>query len=168
MFFIRSDNDEYIRNGFLTLQHVIDRQYMRYQEVNGNYDLVLNSMPNLEVGTSDSYRINYFGTLLSILFSTLLLSTFIVPFVEEKQNGLKEYLNLVTPMSFFNGLTFFLIRFLCYVTFLVVTLMFAWKYGALGLVGFLYILPLYVLYIIASMSYAYLISVCFNTGKFKP
>lgn len=123
-------------------------------------------MPNLEVGTSDSYRMIYFGTLFSFLFITLLLSTFVVPFVEEKQNGLKEYLNLVTPMSFLNGLTFFLIRFLCYIAFLVATITFAWKYGALGLVGFQYIFPLYVLYIIANMSYAYLISVCFNTGKF--
>lgn len=166
LFFVRPDDDEYIRNGFLTLQHVIDRQYMRYQEVNSDYELLLNSMPNLEVGTSDSNRMNYFGTLLSVLFSTLLLSTFVVPFVEEKQNGLKEYLNLVTPMSFFNGLTFFLIRFVCYAIFLILTLSVAWKYGTWGLIGFQYILPLYMLYIIANMSYAYLISVCFHTGKF--
>lgn len=166
LFFVRSDDDEYIRNGFLTLQHIIDRQYMRYQKVNSDYELLLNSMPNLEVGTSDSNRMNYFGTLLSILFSTILLSTFVVPFVEEKQNGLKEYLNLVTPMSFFNGLTFFLIRFVCYAIFLLLTLSIAWKYGAWGLIGFQFILPLYMLYIIANMSYAYLISVCFHTGKF--
>ncbi|KAH8404862.1 hypothetical protein KR222_007399, partial [Zaprionus bogoriensis] len=159
----QKDDDEYIRNGFLTLQYVVDRQYMRYQEVNANYEILLNSIPNLEVGTSDSYRLIFFGTLLSILFSVLLLSTFVVPFVEEKQNGLKEYLNLVTPMSFFNGLTFFLIRFVCYASFLVLTLIVAWKYGALGLIEFPYILALYMLYIIANMSYVYLISVCFHT-----
>ncbi|XP_034475050.1 ATP-binding cassette sub-family A member 2-like isoform X2 [Drosophila innubila] len=157
------DDDEYIREHFLTLQLILDRQYMSYTKVNANYKLLLNSMPYLEVSASDSNRVINFGTLLFILFSVLLLSTFVVPFVEEKQNGLKEYLNLVTPMSYLNGLTFFLIRFVCYSAFLVATMCLAWKYEALGIGCHAYILILYLLYIIANMSYAYLISVCFHS-----
>ncbi|XP_064549091.1 phospholipid-transporting ATPase ABCA1 [Drosophila montana] len=157
------NDDEYIREGFLTLQYVIDRQFLRYQQIIGNYALLLNVIPNLEVGNSDSSRLINFGTLFSILFSIMLLSTFLVPFVEEKQNGLKEFLNLVTPMSFLNGLTFFLIRIVFYATFLMFNLIIAWQYGALGLIPFIYIYTLYLLYIIANMSYAYLISVCFSS-----
>ncbi|EDW77243.2 uncharacterized protein Dwil_GK18193 [Drosophila willistoni] len=159
----QKDDDEYIRGGFLTLQHILDRQYMRYQGFQDDYQLLLNSMPNLEINGWDSYRIVHFGTLFSILFAVLLLSTFIVPFVEEKQNGLKEFLNLVTPMSFLNGLTFFLIRFACYLGFLIVALILAIQYKALGLISFGYILTLYFLYIVATTSYAYLISVCFHS-----
>ncbi|EDW03205.1 ATP-binding cassette sub-family A member 2 isoform X2 [Drosophila grimshawi] len=159
----QKSDDEYIREGFLTLQYVIDRQYMSYQQLNADYELRINAIPNLEVNTTHSNILINFGTLFSILFSILLLSTYVVPFVEEKQNGIREFLNIVTPMSFLNGLTFSLIRFVCYVGLLLITLLIALSYGALGLIGFLYIFVLYLLYILANMSYAYLISVCFHT-----
>ncbi|XP_034666674.1 ATP-binding cassette sub-family A member 17 [Drosophila subobscura] len=157
------DDDDYIRAGFLTLQHILDRQYMKYQELDPNYELLLSSMPNLEVSSMDSHRLTYFGSLCAILFNVVLLSTFVVAFVEEKQNGLKEFLNLVTPMSFLNGLTFFLIRFVCYAALLLFVLTAAYFYKALGLIGFVYIAVLYLLYVLATMSYAYLISVCFHS-----
>ncbi|KAH8393111.1 hypothetical protein KR215_010716, partial [Drosophila sulfurigaster] len=159
----QKDSDEYIRSGFLTLQLAIDQLYVENRGLTTNYDVRLGAMANLEVSNSDSYRLNNCGTLMSILFSVLLLSTFVVPFVEEKQNGLKEFLNLVTPMSFLNGLTFFLMRFFYYCIFLAATMILSWKYAALGLVSFPYIFFLYLLYIIANMSYAYLISVCFHS-----
>ncbi|XP_017855043.1 ATP-binding cassette sub-family A member 9 isoform X2 [Drosophila busckii] len=157
------DDDEYIRNGFLTLQLVIDRQYMRYQRIDNNYELLLKSMPNLELSNADSNRINNSGTLFSIFFTFLLLSTFVVPYVEEKHNGIKAFLNLVTPMSFLDGLTFFSIRFFCYAFFLTITLIPAYYYHALGNSGIIFAVFLYLLYIVAQMSYAYLISVCFHS-----
>ncbi|KAH8274147.1 hypothetical protein KR044_012010 [Drosophila immigrans] len=159
----QKDNDEYIRTGFLTLQLTIDLLYMQNRDAPTNFDVLLGAMPNLEVRTSDSYRLSNSGSLMSILFSVLLLSTFVVSFVEEKQNGLKEFLNLVTPMSFLNGLTFFIIRFIYYFIFLAATMILSYFYGALGLISFPYIFILYLLYIIANMSYAYLISVCFHS-----
>ncbi|KAH8376899.1 hypothetical protein KR093_002048 [Drosophila rubida] len=159
----QKDNDEYIRTGFLTLQLTIDQLYMQKRDLPINYDVLVGAMPNLEVSTSDSDRLNNCATLMSVLFNILLLSTFVVPYVEEKQNGLKEFLNLVTPMSFLNGLTFFLIRFMYYLIFLVATVLLSYFYGAMGLVSWPYIFILYLLYIIANMSYAYLISVCFHS-----
>nr|XP_016944985.1 ATP-binding cassette sub-family A member 3 isoform X1 [Drosophila suzukii] len=159
----QKDDDDYIRAGFLTLQHILDKQYMKYQELGNNYEILVSSMPNLEVISMDSHRLTYFGTLCSILFNVVLLSTFVVPFVEEKQNGLKEFLNLVTPMSFLNGLTFFLIRFVCYTALLLIVLVVAYLYKALGLICFAYVAVLFLLYILSTMSYAYLISVCFHS-----
>ncbi|XP_030246138.1 ATP-binding cassette sub-family A member 2 [Drosophila navojoa] len=157
----QKNDDEYIREGFFTLQHVVDLQYMRYQQLDPRYELLVNVIPNLELGPADSYRLVNFGTLFSILFKLLLLGTFLVPLVEEKQNGINEFLNLVTPMSFLNGLSFFILRILLYGCFLVINLTIAWQYGALGSIHFIYIFTLYFLYIIATMSYSYLISVCF-------
>ncbi|KAH8251293.1 hypothetical protein KR032_005365 [Drosophila birchii] len=159
----QKDDDDYIRSGFLTLQQVLDKQYMKYQGLQANYNILVTSMPNLEVASMDSHRLTYFGTLFSIIFSVVLLSTFVVPFVEEKQNGLKEFLNLVTPMSFLNGLTFFLIRLVCYAALLLIVLILAYCYEALGLICFAYVAVLFLLYILATMSYAYLISVCFHS-----
>lgn len=149
----------------MTLQNILDKQYFKYQNLATNYEVWVSSMPNLEVASMDSHRLIYFGTLCSIIFSVVLLSTFVVPFVEEKQNGLKEFLNLVTPMSFLNGLTFFLIRFVFYATFLLIVLILAYFYQALNQICFAYVAILYLLYILATMSYAYLISVCFHSGK---
>ncbi|XP_032310895.1 phospholipid-transporting ATPase ABCA3 isoform X2 [Drosophila ananassae] len=159
----QKDDDDYIRAGFLTLQNILDKQYFKYQNLATNYEVWVSSMPNLEVVSMDSHRLIYFGTLCSIIFSVVLLSTFVVPFVEEKQNGLKEFLNLVTPMSFLNGLTFFLIRFVFYATFLLIVLILAYFYQALNQICFAYVAILYLLYILATMSYAYLISVCFHS-----
>ncbi|XP_017068116.1 phospholipid-transporting ATPase ABCA3 isoform X2 [Drosophila eugracilis] len=159
----QKDDDDYIRAGFLTLQHVLDKQYMKYQELVENYEVLVSSVPNLEVISMDSHRLTYFGTLCSILFKVVLLSTFVVPFVEEKQNGLKEFLNLVTPMSFLNGLTFFLIRFVCYTVLIIIVLVVAYLYKALGVIYFFYVAVLFLLYILSTMSYAYLISVCFHS-----
>ncbi|KAH8266653.1 hypothetical protein KR018_006787 [Drosophila ironensis] len=159
----QKDDDDYIRTGFLTLQSVLDKQYMKYQHLTANYQVWVSSLPNLEVDSMDSHWLTYFGTLCSIIFNVLLLSTFVVPFVEEKQNGLKEFLNLVTPMSFLNGLTFFLIRLVCYAALLLFVLILAYLYRALNQICFAYVAILYLLYIIATMSYAYLISVCFHS-----
>ncbi|KAH8409957.1 hypothetical protein KR009_002192 [Drosophila setifemur] len=159
----QKDGDDYIRAGFLTLQNILDKQFMKYQELDTSYEVWVSSMPNLEVISMDSHRLTYFGTLASILFNVVLLSTFVVPFVEEKQNGLKEFLNLVTPMSFLNGLTFFLIRFVCYAALLLFVLIVAYLYKALGQICFAFVAILFLLYIIATMSYAYLISVCFHS-----
>ncbi|KAH8238979.1 hypothetical protein KR038_011395 [Drosophila bunnanda] len=159
----QKDDDDYIRSGFLTLQQILDKQYMKYQSLEANYNILVSSMPNLEVASMDSHRLTYFGTLFSVIFCVVLLSTFVVPFVEEKQNGLKEFLNLVTPMSFLNGLTFFLIRLVCYAALLLIVLILAYCYEALGLIRFAYVAVLFLLYILATMSYAYLISVCFHS-----
>ncbi|XP_030376704.1 ATP-binding cassette sub-family A member 17 isoform X2 [Scaptodrosophila lebanonensis] len=157
---IEKDDDEYIRIGFLSLQHTLDRQYMNYQQVSDDFEMLLNSMPNGRLNSTNSNHLIYSGTLFSVLFNVLLLASFLVPLVEEKQNGLKEFLNLVTPMSFLNGLTFALIRLLCYVIYLVAVLSVGYSYGA---VNSGYMLLLYFLYIVATMSYAYLVSVCFHS-----
>nr|ABN49324.1 IP17908p [Drosophila melanogaster] len=157
------DDDDYIRSGFLSLQHILDKQYMKYQELGKDFEVVVSSMPNMEVISMDSHRLTYFGTLCSILFNVVLLSSFVVPFVEEKQNGLKEFLNLVTPMSFLNGLTFFLIRFVCYTLLMIFVLVVAYLYKALGSICFAYVAVLFLLYILSTMSYAYLISICFHS-----
>lgn len=69
-------------------------------------------------------------------------------------------------MNFLNGVSFFLIRLLMYAVFTVVVLIAGGIYQAFGeIVPVGYIIVLFVLYIFSAMSYTYLISVFFHSGK---
>lgn len=75
----------------MTLQHTIDKVFIRNHNSQEmvNFDFEIASMPTIAQETIDSQRIIWFGSLYSVLFNVLLLSTFLVPLVEEKQNGIK-------------------------------------------------------------------------------
>lgn len=160
------DDDDYIRSGFMTLQHTIDRTFITLQDslkaVNFDFEIV--SMPTIAQETINSQRIIWFGSLYSILFNVLLLSTFLVPLVEEKQNGIKEFLAIATPMNFLNGVSFFVIRLLMYTVFTALVLIAGGIYQAFSsIVPVGYMIILFVLYILSAMSYTYLISVFFHS-----
>ncbi|XP_018794886.1 PREDICTED: retinal-specific ATP-binding cassette transporter isoform X3 [Bactrocera latifrons] len=160
------DDDDYIRSGFMTLQHTIDRIFITLQDSHKaiNFDFEIASMPTIAQETIDSQRIIWFGSLYSVIFNVLLLSTFLVPLVEEKQNGIKEFLTIATPMNFLNGVSFFVIRLFMYAVFTVVVLIAGGIYQAFSeIVPVGYIIVLFVFYIISAMSYTYLISVFFHS-----
>uniref|UniRef100_W8BPU7 ATP-binding cassette sub-family A member 3 n=1 Tax=Ceratitis capitata TaxID=7213 RepID=W8BPU7_CERCA len=160
------DDDDYIRSGFMTLQHTIDKVFIRNHNSQEmvNFDFEIASMPTIAQETIDSQRIIWFGSLYSVLFNVLLLSTFLVPLVEEKQNGIKEFLAIATPMNFLNGVSFFVIRLCMYTALTVVVLIAGWFYQAFSaIVPVPYIITLFALYILSAMSYTYLISVFFHS-----
>lgn len=190
------DDDDYLRSGFMTLQHTIDRIFITLQDSPKaiNFDFEIASMPTIAQETIDSQRIIWFGSLYSVLFNVLLLSTFLVPLVEEKQNGikvinsynqmyillilyfidlnlilyLKEFLAIATPLNFLNGVSFFVIRLLIYAVFTMVVLIAGGIYQAFSeIVPVGYMIVLFVLYILSAMSYTYLISVFFHSGKLQ-
>ncbi|XP_067622114.1 phospholipid-transporting ATPase ABCA3 isoform X2 [Eurosta solidaginis] len=160
------DDDDYIRSGFITLQHSIDKTYIKLHNGGNiiNFDFEIAPMPMIAQETIDSQRIIWFGSLYSILFNVLLLSTFLVPVVEEKQNGIKEFLAIATPMDCLNGISFFLIRLMMYAAFTMVILIAGLIYHAFSeIVPIVYIIILFGLYILSSMCYTYLISVFFHS-----
>ncbi|XP_054742275.1 ATP-binding cassette sub-family A member 2 [Anastrepha obliqua] len=160
------DDDDYIRSGFMTLQHVIDKMFITIHNPSNtiNFDFEIASMPTIAQKTIESQRIIWVGSLYSIIFNVLLLSTFLVPLVEEKQNGIKEFLAIATPMNFLNGVSFFVIRLLMYGVFTAVVLIAGGLYQAFSpIVPIVYIIILFTLYILSAMSYTYLISVFFHS-----
>ncbi|XP_017493988.1 PREDICTED: ATP-binding cassette sub-family A member 1 isoform X3 [Rhagoletis zephyria] len=162
------DDDDYIRSGFITLQHLIDKAFITIHNPGTtiNFDFEIASMPMIAQETIDSQRIIWFGSLYSILFNVLLLSTFLVPLVEEKQNGIKEFLAIATPMNFLNGFGFFVIRLLLYALFTTVVLIAGGIYQAFSVtVPIGYIIMLFTLYILSAMSYTYLITVFFHSDR---
>lgn len=155
--------DEYIRNGFLSLQHIIDLNYIKsVTGTNNDLQIGLSPLPSIAHKSTDGQRVNSFGILFAVLFSVLLLSTVLIPLVEEKHDGIKEFLVLATPKNFLNGTTFFCVRFAACMPFILGSLVVAYAYQALGLVPIMYYIFLFVLYCSVAICYTFLLSVCFN------
>lgn len=162
------DDDQYLSSGFFTLQHLIDLKYMSLKGSRSeDFDVTVASMPTIALDKVDSERVLNFGSFVVILLNILLLVTFLVPMVEEKQDGIKEYLTIATQYSYYNGVAFFLTRSVIYIIFMVVAISIGLSYKALGTATVFYVIILFLLYLISTMFYTYLISICFNSGKFK-
>lgn len=161
------DDDQYLSSGFFTLQHLIDLKYMMLKETRTNdFDVTVASMPTIALDKVDSERVLNFGSFVVILLNILLLVTFLVPMVEEKQDGIKEYLTIATQYSYFNGVAFFLTRSMIYIIFMIAAISIGFSLNALGSATVFYIIILFTLYLISTMFYTYLISICFNSGEF--
>lgn len=77
---------------FVKLQHSIDLDYINLQtNVQPEVSVQMGSMPFMRGGYFQNEAGITFGILFPIFFIVLLDSTFFVPLVEEKQDGLKVY-----------------------------------------------------------------------------
>lgn len=156
--------DEYIRTGFLTMQHIIDLNFIKSSTATDKrVQIGISPLPSIEHDSIDGQRLIRFGFLFAVLFNVLLLSTILIPLVEEKHDGIKEFLVLATPKNFLNGLTFFCVRFLTCMPFVVGSIAVAYFYQALGLIPTLYYSFFFLLYCFSVICYTFLISVTFKT-----
>lgn len=77
----------------------------------------------------------------------------------------KEFLVIATPLSYLNGIAFYVVRLIVYVLYSTCVLLVAGRYNALGIIPAFLAFLLVFLFILAIMSYAFLISVFFNAGE---
>ncbi|XP_013113812.2 ATP-binding cassette sub-family A member 2 [Stomoxys calcitrans] len=149
---------------FIKLQHSIDLDYIT-QLTNEQPDVTvqIGSMPHMRGGFFQNEAGITFGLLFPIFFVVILDSTFFVPLVEEKQDGLKEFLVIATPLSYLNGIAFYVVRLFIYVIYSICVLIVAANYNAMGIIPAFCAFILIFLFMLAIMSYTYLISVFFNT-----
>ncbi|XP_011295390.1 ATP-binding cassette sub-family A member 17 isoform X2 [Musca domestica] len=157
-----SQSSEY--SHFIKLQHSIDLDYIsQITNMQPEITVQIGSMPYMRGGYFQNEAGITFGYLFPIFFLILLESTFFVPLVEEKQDGLKEFLVIATPLSYLNGISFYVVRLIVYTMYSISVLVVAGKYNALGIIPEFLVFILAVLFMLAMMSYTYLISVFFNT-----
>lgn len=160
------DDDQYLSSGFFTLQHLIDLKFMKLKGASSkDFSITVASMPTIELEKIDSERVLNFGSFVVVLLNVLLLVTFLVPMVEEKQDGIREYLSIATQYSNYNGIAFFLTRSVIYIIFMVTAIIIGFTYKALGTATAFYVIILFALYLVSTMFYTYLISICFNSGE---
>ncbi|XP_073824278.1 engulfment ABC Transporter in the ovary [Musca autumnalis] len=157
-----SQSRDYIH--FIKLQHSIDLDYITQRtNIQSDVSVRIGSMPYMRGGYFQNEAGITFGFLFPIFFIALLDSTFFVPLVEEKQDGLKEFLVIATPLSYLNGISFYVVRLIVYTIYSVAVLIVAGNYNALGIIPAFFVFILVVLFMLSLMSYTYLISVFFNT-----
>lgn len=101
--------------------------------------------------------------LVMIYLAATIFSMVLLPMVEEKENDIKEFLRIASTYSYLNNFTFFSLNVLIGCIIFGVSLTIADAYGFLIHIGCLWIAILIFLYIISSISYAYLMSVLFDT-----
>ncbi|XP_037819690.1 ATP-binding cassette sub-family A member 3 [Lucilia sericata] len=149
---------------FIRLQHSIDMNYIeQVTNISPDITVEIGAMPFMRGGYFQNESGIQFGFIFPIFFIILLESTFLVPLVEEKQDGLKEFLVIASPLSYLNGVSFYIVRLIMYLIYAIAVLIVASVYNALGIIPAGYAFILILLFILACMSYTYLISVLFNS-----
>ncbi|XP_075151288.1 engulfment ABC Transporter in the ovary isoform X2 [Haematobia irritans] len=149
---------------FIRLQHSIDLDYItQLTNIQTDISLQIGSMPYMRGGYFQNEAGINFAYLFPIFFIVLLDSTFFLPLVEEKQDGLKEFLVIATPLSYLNGIAFYVTRLIIYVIYSICVIIVSANYNALGIIPVFFVFLLLLFFILAIMSYTYLISVFFNT-----
>ncbi|XP_058169397.1 phospholipid-transporting ATPase ABCA3-like [Anopheles ziemanni] len=109
-------NNEYIQSGFLALQNAIDRAYTFYLEKASHGDdlkmphaslhyghIPVVESPNIKDSNSAFYTVVW--TLACGTFQSVYL--LLLPLLEERANGAKEYLKIVCSASYWNEVTLF-------------------------------------------------------------
>uniref|UniRef100_A0A1A9V1P9 ABC transporter domain-containing protein n=1 Tax=Glossina austeni TaxID=7395 RepID=A0A1A9V1P9_GLOAU len=148
---------------FLKLQHSIDMAFT--QQISDGQNTIkvrVDSMPFMRGGYFHNEAGLIFGYAFPICTIALMIITFIVPLVEEKRDGIKEFLAIATPLSYLNGLAFYIIRLMLYMIYADCVLVVATLYNALGVIPVIYVFLLVLLFTLSMMSFSYLISVFFN------
>lgn len=107
------------------------------------------------------------GIFVVIIYSfTALLNMILVPMVEEKACGVKEFLRIASAQSYLNNVTFFFTNLLIGCIIFGATLIIAACYQLLGHVAAIWLIILLFLYLTSAIAFTFLLSVAFDSGKF--
>lgn len=108
------------------------------------------------------------GIFVVIIYSfTALLNMILVPMVEEKGCGVKEFLRIASSQSYLNNMTFFFTNLLIGCIIFGTTLIVAACYQLLGHIASIWLVLLLFLYLTSAIALTFLLSVAFDSGKFS-
>lgn len=157
--------DHYIEYGFVTLQGAIDEAFA--QMVAGEdqqIDMELIKMPSNIRKLFKYQTIAVPMVILWLVYVFSLINTVLVPAVEEKESGIKEFLRIASSYSYLNMATFFVIKLLIGLVIFAVTLSIFSVYGLTQHFQMIYMVVLVLLYLMSTIAFTFMISVIFNTG----
>ncbi|XP_055305939.1 phospholipid-transporting ATPase ABCA1 isoform X3 [Sitodiplosis mosellana] len=160
------DIDEYIDSGFLALQRSIDKAYIELSgEQNPNeFKLEFKKFPLNARERKQFIGIKQTGIFVVIIYSfTALLNMILVPMVEEKGCGVKEFLRIASTQSYLNNMTFFFTNLLIGCIIFGATLIVAACYQLLGHVVGIWLVILLFLYLTSAIAFTFLLSVAFDS-----
>lgn len=103
-----------------------------------------------------------------IIYSfTALLNMILVPMVEEKGCGVKEFLRIASAQSYLNNVTFFFTNLFIGCIIFGLTLIVAACYQLLAHVVTIWLVVLLFLYLTSAIAFTFLLTVAFDSGKMK-
>lgn len=103
-----------------------------------------------------------------IIYSfTALLNMILVPMVEEKACGVKEFLRIASAESWLNNMTFFFTNLLIGCIIFGATLVIAACYQLLGHIAAIWLIILLFLYLTSAIAFTFLLSVAYDSGMFS-
>lgn len=108
------------------------------------------------------------GIFVVIIYSfTALLNMILVPMVEEKGCGVKEFLRIASAQSYLNNVTFFFTNLFIGCIIFGLTLIVAACYQLLAHVVTIWLVILVFLYLTSAIAFTFLLTVAFDSGKLK-
>lgn len=101
-----------------------------------------------------------------IIYSfTALLNMILVPMVEEKGCGVKEFLRIASAQSYLNNVTFFFTNLVIGVTIFGVSFIVAMCYQLIAHISGIWLFLLLLFYLMSAIAFTFLLSVAFDSGK---
>ncbi|XP_050068037.1 ATP-binding cassette sub-family A member 2 [Anopheles maculipalpis] len=133
----RKQNNEYIESGFLTLQNAVDQAYVAMVQAKpklSNGERILHiAYGHIPVddkrGPQEPTRNVELIPVLSVVFVVMDIFALLLPMVEERANGMREYLKMASSASYWKEAALFAINFVIFFTILVVCLIIAFFSG---------------------------------------
>ncbi|KAJ6637353.1 Phospholipid-transporting ATPase ABCA3 [Pseudolycoriella hygida] len=155
------DVDEYVDSGFLALQQSIDRCFLELVGIDlTSYEFEYQKSP-FNARNSLFIGLEPIGFMLLVCTSFELIVMVLIPLVEEKESGVKEFLRIATSYSYLNGIALFLLAILIAMILWIIVYVFAKYHGFLGHVDVLSLFVLTVCYLLSAVSFSFMVSVMF-------
>ncbi|XP_055544994.1 phospholipid-transporting ATPase ABCA1 isoform X2 [Wyeomyia smithii] len=108
------DRNEYFESGFLALQYAIEKSFVEIrtglsEETLPEYNF--QHVPLMADRPQESSEIFVVSMMLAVFISVACTYLLLVPLVEEKSSGMKEYLKIATPASYWNEVAYVITNF---------------------------------------------------------
>lgn len=157
------DRNEYYQSGFQALQYAIEKSYVELITSLSEETLpefYYEHIPVAGARPQESSEIFVVSMMLAVFVSVACTYLLLVPLVEEKASGMKEYLKIATSCSYWNEVAIFLTNFvhllLIVILCLVITLLAnIWEGTAAQIV---FVCVLLFLFVLCSISFTFFIS----------
>lgn len=150
------------------MQRSIDRAYIELttDQSRDEFKMEFQKLPLNARERGHFIGIKQTGIFVVIIYSfTALLNMILVPMVEEKGCGVKEFLRIASADSYLNNMTFFFTNLLIGCIIFGATLIIAACYQLIGHVVGIWLVILLFLYLTSAIAFTFLLTVAFDSGK---
>lgn len=166
--FFGATKDSYLYSGFVKMQLAIDEALLavRYNGTAPAVDITLQKLPS-DIRRIAHYKPFALYAVIAMIFYVLtVVNMVLVPMVEEKELGIREFLRIATTYYQLNLVSFYVLNAAIGVLIFGVILAFGGHFGMIAHFSPSCAMVLVVLYVFSMVAFAYLVSVLFSTMFF--